>query len=66
MEDAPVIPVQERVLYAAHREEFQGFPPGLYWYANHMERIWWIKGSIRSPWEAKAAIINASQLYLWH
>jgi len=61
MEDAPVIPVQERVLYAAHREEFQGFPPGPYWYANHMERIWWIKGSLRSPWEAKAAIINASQ-----
>ncbi|MEM2204048.1 MAG: ABC transporter substrate-binding protein [Sulfolobales archaeon] len=62
MEDAPVIPIQERVLYAAHREEFQGFPPGPYWYANHMERIWWTKGSIRSPWEAKQAILNASAM----
>jgi peptide/nickel transport system substrate-binding protein len=61
MDDAPVIPVQERVLYAAHREEFQGFPPGPYWYANHMERIWWVKGSTRSPWEARSAISNASQ-----
>ncbi|MEM0472658.1 MAG: ABC transporter substrate-binding protein [Sulfolobales archaeon] len=62
MEDAPVIPIQERVLYAAHREEFQGFPPGPYWYANHMEKIWWTKGSIRSPWEAKQAILNASAM----
>ena len=60
MEDAPVIPVQERVLYAAHREEFQGFPPGPYWYANHLETIWWTKGSIRSPAEARSLILNAS------
>jgi len=62
MEDAPVIPIQERVLYAAHREDFQGFPPGPYWYANHMERIWWTKGSIRSPWEAGSAIMNATAM----
>jgi len=62
MEDAPVIPVQERVLYAAYREDFQGFPPGPYWYANHMERIWWTKGSIRSPWEARSAIMNATAM----
>ncbi len=64
MDDAPVIPIQERVLYAAYREEFQGFPPGPYWYANHLENIWWTKGSIRSPWEAKTAISNASYLLM--
>lgn len=62
MDDAPVIPIQERVLYAAHREDFQGFPPGPYWYANHLERIWWSKGSLRSPLEARQKIQEAQQL----
>lgn len=57
MEDLPIIPIQERVLFAAGRTEFKGLDKtGAYWYANHFDRVWWTGGSLATPEAAKSKI----------
>lgn len=57
MEDLPIIPIQERVLFAAARTDYRGLnETGAYWYANHFDRVWWAKGSLVTPEAAEAKV----------
>ena len=47
MQDLPIVPIQERVLFSAARSEFKGLDDtGAYWYSNHFDRVWWTLGEL--------------------
>lgn len=47
MEDLPIIPIQERVLFSAARKEWRDLDKtGAYWYCNHFDRVWWTGGTL--------------------
>lgn len=57
MEEVPIIPVQERVLYAAARNDYKGLDTtGPYWYSNHLDKVWYAKGSLATAEAADAKV----------
>ena len=60
MQEVPVFPVQERLLFAAFRDDWNTIPPGPFYYSNLMEKVWWSKGSELSP-EAAASTLTETE-----